>query len=162
MEFDLFPTRSKWFLIVSMFQISIFIWCYYATFLRLRRECHIRNLLGTSFNLDQFLSTLDAIWPVSDQFKVLSFDVLGWVYTLYSPWGALKNYWYYYCTHYTTLIVLYVKTVVEFRKEPHHKNYSSNRWKTICVDVDVYAMFGASYSISTVLALVLLLQRAHF
>jgi len=38
---------------------------YYATFLRLRRECHIRNLFEICRNLDQFLSTSDAIWPVS-------------------------------------------------------------------------------------------------
>jgi hypothetical protein len=34
---------------------------YYATFLRLRRECHIQNLLETSRNLHQFLSTSDVI-----------------------------------------------------------------------------------------------------
>jgi hypothetical protein len=60
--------------------------CYYATFLRLRRECHIQSLLETTRNLDQFLSTSDAIWPCSDQFTVLSFDVLGWGSTPYSPW----------------------------------------------------------------------------
>jgi hypothetical protein len=46
---------------------------YYATFLRLRRECHIQNLLETSCNMDQFLSTSDAILRVSDQFKVLTY-----------------------------------------------------------------------------------------
>jgi hypothetical protein len=45
---------------------------YYATFLRLRQECHIQSLLEQSFNLDQFLSKSDASWPVSDQFKVLT------------------------------------------------------------------------------------------
>jgi hypothetical protein len=49
---------------------------YYATFLRLRRECHIQNLLEQSFNLDQFLSKSDAIRPVSEQFEVLVLRVL--------------------------------------------------------------------------------------
>jgi hypothetical protein len=34
---------------------------YYATFLRLRRECHIQNLFEQSFDLDQSLPTSDAI-----------------------------------------------------------------------------------------------------
>jgi hypothetical protein len=46
---------------------------YYATFLGLRQECHSQNLLETWWNLDQFLSTSDAIWLVSDQFEVLTY-----------------------------------------------------------------------------------------
>jgi hypothetical protein len=34
---------------------------------------HIQNLLEKNRNLGQFLFTADAIWPVSDQFKVLTY-----------------------------------------------------------------------------------------
>jgi hypothetical protein len=60
---------------------------YYSTFLRLRRECHIQNLLEQNRNLDQFLSKSNAIWHVSDQFKVLTYLGGG-----PCPQGALKNY----------------------------------------------------------------------
>jgi hypothetical protein len=54
------------FLIVCVFLVL----CHSAAFLRLRRGCHIRNLLEPNRNLDQFLSTSDARWLVSDQFEV--------------------------------------------------------------------------------------------
>jgi hypothetical protein len=62
--------------------------CYYATFFRLRRECHIRNLLEPFFNLDQCLSKSDGIRPVSDQFKVVTYLGVGPLLTVL---GVLSN-----------------------------------------------------------------------
>jgi uncharacterized protein with NAD-binding domain and iron-sulfur cluster len=60
----------------------------YATFLRLRRECHTQNLLETTRNLDQFLSKSDAIWSVSDQFEVFTYLGGGPLLTVI---GVLSN-----------------------------------------------------------------------
>jgi hypothetical protein len=61
---------------------------YYATFLRLRRECNIQNLLEQRCNLDHVFSKSDAIWRVSDQFKVLKYLVEGPLLTVL---GVLSN-----------------------------------------------------------------------
>jgi hypothetical protein len=57
--------------------------CYYTTFSRLQRECRIENLPAKTPNLAQFLSNSDAIWPVSVEFKVLTY--LGGGPVLTSP-----------------------------------------------------------------------------
>jgi hypothetical protein len=57
-----------------LFNTNIF--CYYATFLRLRWECHIQNLFEHTRKLDQFLSTPDAIFTCFG--PVQSFKLLGW------------------------------------------------------------------------------------
>jgi hypothetical protein len=46
---------------------------YYATYLRLRWECHIQSFLENLHNVAKFLSTSDAIWLVSDQFEVSTY-----------------------------------------------------------------------------------------
>jgi hypothetical protein len=85
--------------------VSVF--CYYATFPRLRRECRIQSLLEQCRNLHQFLSTSDAIWLVSDQFNVLTYLGMGPLLTVLAlfslfPWFTLSEYSIY--TTYTFLI----------------------------------------------------------
>jgi hypothetical protein len=53
--------RLLWFFCFLINQKPVFILCHIAKFLRLRRECYNRNLLETNRNLDQFLSSSDAI-----------------------------------------------------------------------------------------------------
>jgi hypothetical protein len=77
--------------ILNTINTDHFVFNYYAIFLRLRRECRIQSLLKSNRNLDQFLSKSDAIWPCSDQFNVLSFDVLGWMFD-HVVWRCLNMF----------------------------------------------------------------------
>jgi hypothetical protein len=80
---------------------------YCATFLRLRRECHIRNLLETRRNLEQFLSTSDAIWLDSDQFKVFTYLGGGPLLTVlgvFSTGQTIRKTWSTYTNTWSTLV----------------------------------------------------------
>jgi hypothetical protein len=55
---------------------QVFILCHYATFLRLRRECHIQNLLEQTSRSGPNLINIG--WNLTFFGQVQSVDLLGW------------------------------------------------------------------------------------